>query len=64
MHYRDTGLPWTFPSPNMPTPETASVYPGQVIWEGTLVSEGRGTSLPFELVGAPYWKHEQILDQA
>jgi len=61
MYYRDTGLPWTFPSPNMPTPETAVVYPGQVIWEGTLVSEGRGTSLPFELVGAPYWRHEPIL---
>jgi len=61
MYYRDTGLPWTFPSPNMPTPETAVVYPGQVIWEGTSVSEGRGTSLPFELVGAPYWRHEPIL---
>jgi uncharacterized protein YbbC (DUF1343 family) len=61
MYYRDTGLPWTFPSPNMPTPETAIVYPGQVIWEGTMVSEGRGTSLPFELFGAPYWKHEPIL---
>ncbi len=54
MLFRDTGLPWVFPSPNMPTPETALVYPGQVIWEGTTLSEGRGTTLPFELVGAPY----------
>ena len=42
MLFRDTGLPWIFPSPNMPTPETAMVYPGQVVWEGTTVSEGRG----------------------
>jgi uncharacterized protein YbbC (DUF1343 family) len=61
MYHRDTGLPWVFPSPNMPTPETALVYPGQVLWEGTSVSEGRGTSLPFELVGAPYWVHGPIL---
>jgi len=61
MYYRDTGLPWVFPSPNMPTPETAIVYPGQVIWEGTTVSEGRGTTLPFELTGAPYWDHQVIL---
>jgi len=61
MYYRDTGLPWIYPSPNMPTPETAIVYPGQVIWEGTTVSEGRGTTLPFELVGAPYWVHQPIL---
>ena len=60
MYYEDTGLPWVFPSPNMPTPNTAKVYPGQVIWEGTNVSEGRGTSLPFELVGAPYWDIEPI----
>jgi uncharacterized protein YbbC (DUF1343 family) len=58
---RDTGFPWVFPSPNMPTPETALVYPGQVIWEGTNISEGRGTTLPFELVGAPFWEHDQIL---
>jgi uncharacterized protein YbbC (DUF1343 family) len=61
MYHRDTGLPWVFPSPNMPTPETAVVYPGQVLWEGTAVSEGRGTTLPFELVGAPYWVHQPIL---
>lgn len=57
MLFRDTGFPWVCPSPNMPTPETALVYPGQVIWEGTNVSEGRGTTLPFEFVGAPYWQH-------
>ena len=60
MNFRDTGFPWVFPSPNMPTPETALVYPGQVIWEGTTVSEGRGTTLPFELVGAPYWRQAAI----
>ena len=60
MLFRETGLPWVFPSPNMPTPETALVYPGQVIWEGTNVSEGRGTTLPFELVGAPFWEHLPI----
>ncbi len=60
MYFDDTGLPWVFPSPNMPTPATALVYPGQVIWEGTNVSEGRGTTLPFELVGAPYWDTEVI----
>ncbi|MDH5299639.1 MAG: DUF1343 domain-containing protein, partial [Desulfobulbaceae bacterium] len=57
MHFRDTGLPFVFPSPNMPTPETALVYPGQVIWEGTNISEGRGTTLPFELCGAPFLDH-------
>lgn len=62
MLFRDTGFPWVFPSPNMPTPETALVYPGQVIWEGTEVSEGRGTTLPFELFGAPYWQCDAILD--
>ncbi len=60
MYFEDTGLPWIFPSPNMPTPATALVYPGQVLWEGTNVSEGRGTTLPFELVGAPYWEIEAI----
>ncbi|MEK6200828.1 MAG: DUF1343 domain-containing protein [Desulfobulbaceae bacterium] len=61
MLFRDTGFPWVFPSPNIPTPETALVYPGQVIWEGTNISEGRGTTLPFELVEAPFWEHEPIL---
>lgn len=63
MLFRDTGFPWVAPSPNMPTPETALVYPGQVIWEGTNVSEGRGTTLPFEFVGAPFWQHEAMLNR-
>ena len=54
MWFGETGLPWVAPSPNMPTPDTAAVYPGQVIWEGTNISEGRGTALPFEICGAPY----------
>jgi uncharacterized protein YbbC (DUF1343 family) len=54
MWYDDTGLPWVFPSPNMPTLDTATVFPGMVHVEGTLVSEGRGTTRPFELVGAPH----------
>jgi uncharacterized protein YbbC (DUF1343 family) len=54
MHFAETGLPWVAPSPNLPTPGSALVYPGQVLWEGTNVSEGRGTTQPFELFGAPY----------
>lgn len=50
----DTGLPWVLPSPNMPTVDTALVYPGTGMFEGTNLSEGRGTTRPFELVGAPY----------
>lgn len=54
-HWWDqTGLDWILPSPNMPTLDTATVYPGTVIFEGTMVSEGRGTTRPFELIGAPY----------
>jgi uncharacterized protein YbbC (DUF1343 family) len=49
----ETGVPWVMPSPNMPTLDTAIVYPGTVLFEGTLLSEGRGTTRPFELVGAP-----------
>lgn len=54
MEWKDTGLRWVMPSPNMPIPETAQVYPGQVIWEGTNISEGRGTCRPFEVFGAPF----------
>ena len=54
MLWQDTGLKWIMPSPNMPLPETAQVYPGQVIWEGTNLSEGRGTCRPFEIFGAPF----------
>ena len=50
----DTGLPWVMPSPNMPTLDAAVVYPGTVLFEGTNLSEGRGTTRPFELVGAPW----------
>lgn len=50
----ETGVPWVYPSPNMPTLETALVYPGQVLLEGTNLSEGRGTTLPFEVFGAPF----------
>jgi uncharacterized protein YbbC (DUF1343 family) len=52
--YAVTGLPWVMPSPNMPTPDTALVYPGTGMFEGTNLSEGRGTTRPFELIGAPY----------
>ena len=51
--YEDTGLPWVMPSPNMPSPLTALVYPGTGLVEGTNLSEGRGTTRPFELVGPP-----------
>ncbi|MEZ0329747.1 MAG: DUF1343 domain-containing protein [Dissulfuribacterales bacterium] len=54
MAFEDTGLPWVMPSPNMPCIETAFVYPGQVLLEATNLSEGRGTTRPFELFGAPY----------
>ncbi|MCD6307012.1 MAG: DUF1343 domain-containing protein [Deltaproteobacteria bacterium] len=54
MLWSDAGLRWIMPSPNMPLPDTAIVYPGQVIWEGTNLSEGRGTCRPFEIFGAPY----------
>jgi len=54
MWFDQTGLPWVIPSPNMPTLDTATVYPGLVALEGTNVSEGRGTTKPFELFGAPW----------
>jgi uncharacterized protein YbbC (DUF1343 family) len=54
MWFDATGQPWVMPSPNMPTLDTATVFPGMVHVEGTLVSEGRGTTRPFELVGAPH----------
>ena len=54
MYWQDTGLVWIPPSPNLPTPLSAMVYPGQVILEGTNLSEGRGTTLPFEQFGAPF----------
>ena len=54
MWYDQTGLPWVPPSPNMPTVETATLYPGTCLIEGTNLSEGRGTTKPFEWVGAPW----------
>ncbi|MDA8432819.1 MAG: DUF1343 domain-containing protein [Nitrospiraceae bacterium] len=54
MWFEDTGLPWVLPSPNMPTVDTALVYPGTCLLEGTNVSEGRGTTRPFEIFGAPF----------
>lgn len=53
MLFSDTGLPWVAPSPNMPTLDTALVYPGMCLVEGTALSEGRGTTRPFQLVGGP-----------
>lgn len=54
MLWADTRLPWVMPSPNLPTPGSCAVYPGMVLVEGTNLSEGRGTTRPFELFGAPY----------
>jgi len=54
MRFDGTAQPWVLPSPNMPTPDTALVYPGAVLLEGTNVSEGRGTTKPFEIIGAPW----------
>lgn len=54
MRHADTELPWVLPSPNMPTEETALVYPGMCLVEGSELSEGRGTTRPFEIAGAPF----------
>jgi uncharacterized protein YbbC (DUF1343 family) len=65
MDFEATGLPWVMPSPNMPTVDTAFVYPGACLVEGTNLSEGRGTTRPFELVGAPWidpWALAKDLD--
>ena len=61
MDFAATGLPWVPPSPNLPTPAATGVYPGQVLWEGTNVSEGRGTAQPFEVFGAPFFDTRKIL---
>lgn len=60
MRFDQTGLPWVAPSPNMPTLETALVYPGGCLIEGTNLSEGRGTTRPFELIGAPFIPAEKL----
>lgn len=63
MRFEDTGLPWVLPSPNMPTVDTARVYPGGCLLEGTNLSEGRGTTRPFELFGAP-WVDAAVVSRA
>lgn len=62
MLFSHTALPWIPPSPNLPTPVSALVYPGQVIWEGTNISEGRGTTQPFEIFGAPFLDTVKLLN--
>jgi uncharacterized protein YbbC (DUF1343 family) len=62
MYFDDTRLPWVLTSPNIPTPDTCLVYPGTVLFEGTNVSEGRGTTRPFELTGAPWVVAERFAD--
>ena len=63
MFFDETGLPWVLPSPNIPTLETAVVYPGAVLFEGTDLSEGRGTTRPFEFIGAPWIDGERFADE-
>ncbi|GAB3233586.1 DUF1343 domain-containing protein [Glycomyces halotolerans] len=65
-YFEDTRLPWVAPSPNMPTVHTAAVYPGTCLFEATALSEGRGTTLPFQLLGAPEIDHgwQQALNAA
>ncbi len=61
--FDETGLPWVMPSPNMPTLATATVYPGACLIEGTNLSEGRGTTRPFEIVGAPWVEPEKLVTE-
>lgn len=61
MYYPDTGLPWIYPSPAIPTPATALLYPGMVLLEATNLSEGRGTYKPFEVFGAPWLRSEKVI---
>ena len=63
MYYDETSLPWVMPSPNMPTLDTAMTYPGTVLFEGTNVSEGRGTTRPFEIIGAPWVDPDALTDR-
>jgi uncharacterized protein YbbC (DUF1343 family) len=60
--FNDTDAPWVIPSPNIPTPDTAKVYPGTVLVEGTKISEGRGTTRPFEINGAPYADSQEVAE--
>ena len=63
-YFSDTGLPWVLPSPNIPNLESAMIYPGGCLFEGTNLSEGRGTTKPFEFVGAPFIRSEEWRDAA
>ena len=63
MYWDATDLPWVMPSPNMPTLNTAIVYPGTVLYEGTMLSEGRGTTRPFELIGAPWLDGDKLAER-
>lgn len=63
MSWEETGLPWVAPSPNMPTTLTALVYPGGCLAEATELSEGRGTTRPFQLTGAPYIDPKKLADE-
>ena len=63
MYWDATDLPWVMPSPNMPTLDTAIVYPGTVLYEGTKLSEGRGTTRPFELIGAPWLDGDKLAER-
>jgi uncharacterized protein YbbC (DUF1343 family) len=62
MWFHQTHLPWISPSPNMATPDTALLYPGTVLIEGTNLSEGRGTTHPFEMIGAPWVEPAKLAD--
>ncbi len=62
MWFNETGLPWVMPSPNMPTLDTATVYPGMCLLEGTNLSEGRGTTRPFEIFGSPFIEPHKLVN--
>ncbi|KAJ49313.1 uncharacterized protein YbbC (DUF1343 family) [Clostridium tetanomorphum] len=63
MYFQDTKLPWIMPSPNMPTIDTALVYNGTCVFEGTNISEGRGTTKPFQIIGAPWLNPYKIAEE-
>ncbi len=63
LFYGDLGFQWVFPSPNMPTWQTALLYPGMVLLEGTNVSEGRGTTIPFQIFGAPWLNQARVFER-
>jgi uncharacterized protein YbbC (DUF1343 family) len=61
-YFDETDAPWVMPSPNMPTPDTTTVFPATVYFEGTQISEGRGTTRPFEIIGAPFIDADELTD--